>query len=666
MENIENIQKENKKNTVKDRDKKHLLKQISSFACIRGMPVTSPVIEVIIPGEACHQKFVNTNKKTSGIATNLLKSGNTLSSFIYNTNKNCCILSSDKDSYFELAILKVFNGQFWHPNQKILYLGPTENACQERLEEWTTRFKKYEVGLLKGNINSMVHTIRTSNIILACPSDWDRIFRGRNDISKIFPFVQLFLVEQLHRLENFPIMETFVTRMKNLSLTSYKELRIIANTSNLSKIPQWLGEEFTVLRDDTSKTRSNTISIVPYKSSGNMFHFNSFLTRKLDTIIQEYASNSTIIYCATRSMLSQTARHLYSLYLEVSNFGEVGKVSDPDLRVLVSRGVAFHHAALSISDRQFIEFWFKAGKIKVICTTSVHINIPADLGIIKGSQCWNGSTFTDFSKDCLQRMAEKKLKCILLTTIQEQHKFETILQDELEIKSSLQKKLNEYLLCEIIFSSLNTIDLCSNWLAKTYYTLNDGCEILVPLYSLMEKNLIHIDDEKNISPTFYGLLAIKNNLSISTIFQFMNCKEKNSIDDILFLISNSDHFETFALKHHERKLFSHQGEAKEKLKTFHKITLLLKFEAQKKLTELPANIEKERKAILTEGLNLLISLREIFIKNKDSTSLRSTIQVILFLTNKCWEDSIFNPWLTDESIRIFNKKISLHSSKCLK
>ena len=61
---------------------------------------------------------------------------------------------------------------------------------------------------------------------------------------------------------------------------------------------------------------------------------------------------------------------------------------------MVTSGVAYHNASLTIEDRNYIIEQFLKHNIKVICTTSTlsqGMNLPARLVIIKGTVTYRGS-----------------------------------------------------------------------------------------------------------------------------------------------------------------------------------------------------------------------------------------------------------------------------------
>jgi ATP-dependent DNA helicase HFM1/MER3 len=62
---------------------------------------------------------------------------------------------------------------------------------------------------------------------------------------------------------------------------------------------------------------------------------------------------------------------------------------------MISSGVAFHHAGLSIEDRTAIEKGYIAADINVICCTStlaVGVNLPCHMVIIKNTVTYHSNT----------------------------------------------------------------------------------------------------------------------------------------------------------------------------------------------------------------------------------------------------------------------------------
>uniref|UniRef100_A0A0N5AQE1 DNA-directed DNA polymerase n=1 Tax=Syphacia muris TaxID=451379 RepID=A0A0N5AQE1_9BILA len=74
---------------------------------------------------------------------------------------------------------------------------------------------------------------------------------------------------------------------------------------------------------------------------------------------------------------------------------------DEAILKLVGAGVCFHHAGLTIEERELLEDFFRAGILRIICATSTlssGVNLPADRVIIKAQYYGNFLTNTTYNQ----------------------------------------------------------------------------------------------------------------------------------------------------------------------------------------------------------------------------------------------------------------------------
>ncbi|PRW44411.1 helicase and polymerase-containing TEBICHI isoform X1 [Chlorella sorokiniana] len=80
--------------------------------------------------------------------------------------------------------------------------------------------------------------------------------------------------------------------------------------------------------------------------------------------------------------------------------------ADPGLLECVARGAAFHHAGLSVEERDIVELAYRCGAVSVLCATSTlaaGVNLPARRVIIR--HAWKGRPTTPIDGTCYRQMA---------------------------------------------------------------------------------------------------------------------------------------------------------------------------------------------------------------------------------------------------------------------
>lgn len=118
-------------------------------------------------------------------------------------------------------------------------------------------------------------------------------------------------------------------------------------------------------------------------------------TFQLGFLCQEVTTqgHAVLVFCATKKNCELCSNHLSDLFDEVAPqellaqrrrlIEELKRTPgglDPTLEKSIQKGVAFHHAGLTVEEREVIEQGFRAGVVNVLCCTSTlaaGVNLPA-------------------------------------------------------------------------------------------------------------------------------------------------------------------------------------------------------------------------------------------------------------------------------------------------
>jgi ATP-dependent DNA helicase HFM1/MER3 len=137
--------------------------------------------------------------------------------------------------------------------------------------------------------------------------------------------------------------------------------------------------------------------------SNNIYLFEKSLDEKVPEVIRKFSDGlQSIIFCSSKKNCEQLAAFLTSRLSRSGSHKTFGApparaalLSDSVLKNLVLKGTGYHHAGLPPNDRAIMEQLFLEGFLQVLCATSTlahGVNLPAHLVIIKGTNCWRGSS----------------------------------------------------------------------------------------------------------------------------------------------------------------------------------------------------------------------------------------------------------------------------------
>lgn len=296
-------------------------------------------------------------------------------------------------------------------DKKVVYLTPLRSLAYEKFTDFNEIDKskifprKIKIKISTGDFNTSNTQLGNSDIVILTNEKLDSILRqGVSWLSN----VGLFISDEIHLigdLDRGSVLEMVLTKIKKFYPAS-QILGLSATVTNSPEISDWLGcrliesswrptrllegvySDGVIYYNDDSKinvsesgkdTSSMAVDLVldSIKDGGQNLVFVE--TRKRSISLAK--TSSEIVYKNLPLEEKKTALKYSKLLLENNDDTDLTKT----LSNLISLGVGFHHAGLSLSSREVVEKAFKSGAIKALFATptlAAGVNLPARRVII--------------------------------------------------------------------------------------------------------------------------------------------------------------------------------------------------------------------------------------------------------------------------------------------
>ncbi|WP_338603398.1 ATP-dependent DNA helicase Hel308 [Sulfolobus tengchongensis] len=286
---------------------------------------------------------------------------------------------------------------------KAVYVTPLRALTNEKY----TTFKDWEkigfkVAMTSGDYDTDDAWLKNYDIIVTTYEKLDSLWRHRpNWLNE----VNYFVLDELHYLndpERGPVVESVAIRAKRKNL-----LALSATISNYKQIGKWLNAEAVatnwrpvpliegVMYPEKKKKKEYTV-IFKDNTTKKVIGDDPIIAYTLDSLSR---NGQVLVFRNSRRMAESTAykiaNYMNFINLDEKGLAEVVKQLDDieeggsnekeELKSLISKGIAYHHAGLSKSLRDVIEEAFRQRKIKVIVATptlAAGVNLPARTVII--------------------------------------------------------------------------------------------------------------------------------------------------------------------------------------------------------------------------------------------------------------------------------------------
>ncbi|KAJ9596387.1 hypothetical protein L9F63_012595, partial [Diploptera punctata] len=492
---------------------------------------------------------------------------------------------------------------------------PIKALCTERYLDWKSKFSTLGLKCLEitGDTNEFdINRLTNYHLLLTTPEKWDSITRKWKDNSLMVQMVKLFLIDEVHLLneeKRGPTLEVVVSRMKTVQevitgdeseFSKIRFMAISATIPNIEDVARWLGTSldhpatYFKMSEDMRPVKLKKIVLGYSRPVGlSQFRFEMSMSYKLRGILFKYANGKpTLIFCSTRKGVEQTCSTLAQQI--TFNFKPEQKqrlteialtLNENKLKDYIMTGVGYHHAGMLKEDRQTVEYLFREGLLPVLVTTStlaMGVNLPAHLVIIKSTQHYVNGAYHEYSETQILQMIgragrpqfDNSAVAIIMTQESRRNHYENLVSGNEPIESNLHKHLVEHLNSEVVLHTVTDIGYAMEWIRSTFLyvralknpthygisakcnrkniesNLQDMCNR--ELNALASANLI-VMDVMDIKPTDDGILMARYYLRLGTMKAFSKVKGNETLENIVHVVAASPEFSEIQLRVSEKK-----------------------------------------------------------------------------------------------------------------
>lgn len=299
-------------------------------------------------------------------------------------------------------------------NGKVIYLSPLRALASEKFIEFkklekVELGKKIKVGISTGDFENIEKNLEKNNVLVLTNEKMDSIIRhGTEWIDD----VGLVIADEIHLIgdeSRGPTLEMILTKLKLLA-SKPQIVGLSATITNANELANWLN--CILVKNDW---RPVPLSEGVYDggkvimNNGNKFEVEpSICGISIDLGVQSVKDGGqSLVFAETRTRsktLATKAADIISQFLEKKESEELEKISKKilsdnehtelvkTLAILITKGVAFHHAGLNQNCRQTIESEFRKGTIKLLSSTptlAAGVNLPARRVVISNINRYN-------------------------------------------------------------------------------------------------------------------------------------------------------------------------------------------------------------------------------------------------------------------------------------
>nr|WJN24859.1 meiosis specific DNA helicase [Tranzscheliella williamsii] len=616
-----------------------------------------------------------------------------------------------KTVIFELALIRMLMED--SQTTKAVYLAPTKALCAEKTRDWSRRFGQLGCGVteLTGDSVHGLHIARKSRVIVTTPEKWDSLTRKWNEQQAILSTIRLMLVDEVHILnepDRGARLEVLVTRTK-LHGHRVRFIAVSATIPNLEDVASWIGRadnqphhraENAVMFQFGEEFRPCPLTkfVYGYPKARDEFAFQSYLNHKLHDLIESHAfGKPCLVFVATRRSTAQAAAALVDTYKRLQAEGkrtpalapgsENLSFEDSELQALVTSGVAFHHAGLSLSDRRRVEQAFLEGRLSVLCCTTTlatGINLPAFCVIVRGTKQFDGQWSEIADIDLIQMMGragrpqyDREGVAVIMCEDTLQQKYRDLVSGTRDMESGLATTLVEHVNAEIGLRGRTSSTEMEGWIRQsfmwtriqknpTHYLskdegicLDSSDEVLQYLscktVNILESTgLVNYDKETNeLTSTEYGDIMSRFFLRHATMMTLLRIEQGAGTRSILEGISEAEEFADLRLRQGEKSCLQAlrvNAEIRFPPKQLNavkdKVSLLIQATLSAvSLAQLPKSVGTEHslfsdvRRIFQHAPRIVKAVMDIAIYRRDGNACKAALELARSVSARAWDGS---------------------------
>jgi pre-mRNA-splicing helicase BRR2 len=530
---------------------------------------------------------------------------------LYDSDNNVFIgapTGSGKTVCAEFALLRHWKNTSEDAGRAV-YVAPNQELVDIRLDDWNKRLSSLRGGKtinkLTGETATDLKIIKTSDLILATPIQWDVLSRQWERRAEV-KTVSLFIADEIHLLDG-PlgyIYEIIVARMHYIRTQTERAMRIVALSVSLANARD-LGEWIDAKKHDIFNF-SPHVRPVPLELHIQSFtipHFPSLMLAMAKptylAINQMSADKPAMVFVPSRKQTRATTRDLLAacfadddedrfLHAEVEQLRPLlERINEEALAEALSHGIGYYHEALSTSDKRIVKHLYNHGAIQVLVASRDscwELDCTAHLVIVMGTQYFEGRQhrYVDYSISEVLHMYGKALRPskdgrgrgVLMVPAVKREYYKKFLNEALPVESHLHNYLHDAFVTEISTKLIESGEDAINWTTFTYFyrrllanpsfynltdTTQDGLNdymsdlIQTTLTELQESKIIDLDDDDGtVVPQNSAMIAAYYNISYITMQTFLlSLSARTKLKGILEIVTSATEFESIQIRRHE-------------------------------------------------------------------------------------------------------------------
>ncbi|KAL6301584.1 P-loop containing nucleoside triphosphate hydrolase protein [Sparassis latifolia] len=413
---------------------------------------------------------------------------------------------SGKTVLFELAIVRMLMRVGGNSGtSKCIYVAPTKALCSEKCRDWTTKFQALGIKCCELTGDTVVFGKGAwGNAKDADGEKWDSLTRHWRDYGQILSQIQLFLVDEVHILNESrgSTLEVIISRMKTRG-SSVRFIVVSATVPNIEDVASWIGNGLpggsAAIKQFGEEFRPCKLTKIVHayskKKDLNDFAFQRMLDMKLYSILEQHSVDKPmLVFGTSRKGVVITAEQMLKCYEEAMKKRaklpwtkpSSGLNSNSTLEFhlmnhleLASFGIGVHHAGMNMDDRRLTEDLYVKKILRILFATStlaVGVNLPAHTVIIKGVKLFQNNSMQEYSDlDIMQMMGragrpqfDKEGVAIIMCETELEGKYKALVQGQMLLESCLHHNLSEHINSEIGLGTITDLDSAKKWLHNSF------------------------------------------------------------------------------------------------------------------------------------------------------------------------------------------------------